>query len=365
MMGNSVSTVPANVMRISRRSVLGGLATVPAFALLAKSFSAKAQDGGVVTMVTDTAGLGDQNFNDLTWAGVQRGAAEFGFEAQVLESLDQGAYVPNLTDAAESSVLVVATGFLLTDAVLEVAPLYPDVPFLLIDDVADVENVRSVTFREHEGAFLGGVAAALTTKTGVLGIIGGMEVPPVIRYEVGFIAGARSINPDIEVLVNYVGSFGDPAAGKEATLAQFDQNADVVFPIAGATGIGSFEAAIERNIPNSVIGADANQSHLGPEFQLCYVGKGVDVAAYDAIKAVSEGNFEAGAVDLGLAEGGMLLGDPDGKLSPQIMGYVEAYRQAIIDGSIQIPADRDQLESFEPVQLEPVAVGTPAATPGA
>src|SRR5690606_18043013 len=144
--------------------------------------------------------------------------------------------------------------------------------------------------------------------------------------------------------------FGDPAGGKEAVLAQFDQGADINFPTPGATGIGAFEAAVERNMPNSSIACDANQSHLGRDQQLCFIGRCVDVAAYDASKAAADGCFEAEAVDLGLEEGGMTLGDPDGKLSDEILGYVEAYRQAIIDGSLEVPNDRGPLEDFEPVQ---------------
>jgi basic membrane protein A len=157
---------------------------------------------------------------------------------------------------------------LLGDAVTEVAPQFPDSSFAILDGVVDQPNVYSIVFREQEGGFLGGVLAALASQTGVIGVVGGIRVPPVLRYEVGYVAGARTINPDIDVLISYADSFEDPALGKELTLAQYNNNADVVFPIAGRTGVGSFEAANERGAGFWIVAGDTDQSHLGPGRQL-------------------------------------------------------------------------------------------------
>ena len=200
---------------VVRRLALALLLLAPLLATLPAS-GALAQDQLVVTMVTDTAGLGDQNFNDLAKRGLDRAAEEFGIRGEVIESQEAADYVPNLTQSAEQSDLTVAVGFLLTDAVTAVSAQYPDDRFLLIDSAPteERENVLSALFREHEGGFLGGVVAGLMTQTGKVGILGGQDIPPVERYEVGFRAGVQSVAPDVEVAITYTDTFGDPALGK-------------------------------------------------------------------------------------------------------------------------------------------------------
>lgn len=355
-----------NVFRISRRAILGGLAVAPVLA--AAGFSTRravAQDGGQITMVTDTAGIGDGNFNDLAWAGCQRAGEEFGYSYRYLESLDNNAFYPNLVEAAESSAIVIAVGFNLVDALTEVAPQYPDVPFVIIDASIEGENIQSFLFKEQEGGFLGGVAAAMYSTTKSLGIVGGMEIPPVIRYEVGFTAGARTVlGNDFQPAVNYVGSFGDPSAGQAAASAQYDGGADIIFPIAGLTNNGIFEAARTRGLVDSVIGVDSDQRAIGAAEQLFFIGKGLDVAVIDAVRALSEDAFTGETFNLGLVENGVSVGDPDGKLSADITAAIEVYRQAIIAGTIVVPTDRDTLAAFVPTVLEvPVTAATPGATP--
>ncbi len=362
------TTASDNVFRISRRAVAGGLALAPALAALGfRVGSARAQDGGQITMVTDTAGIDDGNFNTLSWTGVQAAAEEFGYTAAYLESIDLSNYYPNLVEAAETSVMVVAVGFLLVDSVAEVAPQFPDVPFVILDAVVEADNVESYLFKEQEGGFLGGIAAALYSTTKQLGIVGGEEIPPVVRYEVGFTAGARTIlGNDFTPLVNYVGSFGDPSGGLAAANAQYDQGADIVFPIAGLTNNGIFEAARTRGLANSVIGVDADQSAIGANEQLFFIGKALDVAVRDAVADLAGGTFAGGVNNLGLVEGGTGIGDPDGKLSAEITETVALYEAAIISGEIVVPVDRDTLAAFTPIVLEGAAEGTPAAgTPAA
>jgi basic membrane protein A len=331
--------------------------------------SAAAQGEVVVTMVTDTLGLGDQNFNDLAKRGLDRAVEDFGVRGEVIESRDAAAYLPNLTQAAEQSDLTVAVGFLLTDAIAEVAAQYPDENFLLIDAVADAPNVASVTFKEHEGAFLAGLAAGLYTESNQIGILGGMEIPPVIRYEVGFEAGVRSVNPEAEVSVSYVGNFDDVALGKELSLAMYNQGADIILAAAGKAGIGPFDAAKELGEGYWVVAADTDQSQLGAEHQLVVATKGVDTAVYTVSEQVVNGAFQGGIQDLGLAEGGVGLESPGGFVSEEDLALIDRYRQAIIDGTIVVPADRDQLEAFAPPAPDelPASGATPeaAATPAA
>lgn len=352
------------VMPITRRVVLGAALLVPTVsAVVAPVVSA--QDEFVVTMVTDTAGLGDQNFNDLAKRGLDQAAAELGITPEVIESTEAADYVPNLTQAAEQSDLVVAVGFLLTDAVTVVAAQYPDNRFLLIDaaPTEELDNVESALFRENEGGFLGGVVAALMTESDTIGVLGGQDIPPVERYEVGFVAGARAVNPDIDVRITYTDTFGDPALGKEQSLALYDQGVDIIFPIAGATGIGTFEAAKER--PGTfVIAADTDQSQLGEAEQLAAVTKGVDVAVFEASQEVVDGTFDGGVLDLRLENDGMGLVTPGDHVPEEVLAVVEQYRRAIISGEIEVPSNRAELETFE-APAPDALTGSPIASPTA
>jgi basic membrane protein A len=349
-------------VRMQRRPLLAAMAVAPFAGVLARA-PAQAQEPLVVTMVTDTAGLGDQNFNDLAKRGLDRAVEELGVQGEVIESRDAAAYIPNLTQAAEQSDLTVGVGFLLTEAITEIANQYPDDKFLLIDSVSEAPNVESVTFREQEGAFLAGVVAGLMTESNQLGVVGGIKIPPVVRYVVGFEAGAKSVNPDVEVVVAYADTFDDPALGKELTLAQYNQGVDIAFPVAGKTGIGSFDAAKELGEGHWVIAADTDQSQLGAEYQLAVSEKGVDTALFLAAQSVVDGTFAGGEQSLGLAEDGVGLGSPNEAIPQEILDIAAAYEQAIIDGTITVPADEEQLAAFEPVA--PDAIGAAMATPAA
>lgn len=350
-----------------RRMILALLFLVPIMVAIQGTVpSAGAQDKMVVTMVTDTAGLGDQNFNDLGWKALERAETELGIERKVIESVDQASYIPNLTAAAEQSDLVVAVGALLTEAVDTVAAESPDKQFVLIDGASKAENVASVVFRENEGAFLAGVVAGLTTKSNKVGVIGGIKIPPVVRYAVGFEAGAKSVNPQVEVVVAYADTFSDPTLGKELTLAQFNQGVDIAFPVAGKTGIGTFDAAKEKGDGFWVIAADTDQSQLGAEHQLCVATKGVDTAVFDVTEQAVNGQFKGGVQSLGIKEGGIGLATPGDKVAPDVLAVAKQYEAAIVDGRLKAPADEAELAAFTPVAPDalgtPVA-GTPVATP--
>lgn len=324
---------------------------------------ASAQDPISVTMVTDTAGIGDESFNDMAKAGGDRAAEELGVEFSILESQTAADYVRNLTDAAEQSDLVVATGFLLQDALEDVAPDYADKYFTILDTVVEGDNIVSWIFREQEGSFLAGVLAALVTKSNKIGFVGGIRIPPVMRYEVGYVAGARSVNPDIEISIAYVDDFEDPGTGKEFTLAQYNNGADVVLAAAGRTGVGAFDAAEEKGEGVYVIAADQDQSRLGPEFQLAAVIKRLDTAVFDACQMVQDDAFESGAHDLGIADEGVDLGGINENVDQDTLDVVEAYKQAIADGSIVPPVDDETLESFELVSPDEVGTASPEASP--
>ena len=346
-----------------RRLAFALVALLPVLAAVPAVPSAVAQDDLVVTMVTDTAGLGDQNFNDLAHQGLLQAEADFGITPNVIESRDAAQYIPNLTASAEQSDLTIGVGFLLTDAMAEIAAQFPDEQFLLIDSVVEADNVASAVFKEQEGAFLAGVVAGLTTETDQVGVVGGIEIPPVVRYVVGFEAGVKSVNQDAEVIVAYADTFDDPALGKELTLAQYNQGADIVFPVAGKTGVGSYEAAKEQGEGFWVIAADTDQSQLGAEHQLAVATKGVDTAVYAVSEQVVNDAFEGGIQTLGLAEGGVGLETPNNHVAEEVLDIAAQYEAAIIDGTITVPADEEELEAFEPVP--PEVIETSFATPAA
>jgi basic membrane protein A and related proteins len=349
-------------LTLNRRSVVASLLAVPVVTTFGVRL-AGAQSNLTVTMVTDTAGLGDQNFNDLAKRGLDEAAAKLGVKTSVIESRDQAAYEPNLTQAAESSDLTIGVGFLLTDAITDVAGQFADKKFLLIDSVSDAPNVASVVFKEQEGAFLAGVVAAKMTKTNKLGVVGGQKIPPVVRYVVGFEAGAKSINPDIDVIVAYANTFDDPALGKELSLAQYNQGADIVFPVAGKTGVGSFDAAKEKGKGVWVIAADVDQSQLGADYQLAVARKGVDTAVFTVTKELVDGDFKGGVQSLGLKEDGVGLETPGNHVPQDVLALVDRYKAAIIAGALTVPADEDQLKAFKPVAPDALPAASPVATP--
>ena len=298
--------------------------------------------------------------------GYELVVAQKGVDFRVIESVDQAAYVPNLTQAATDALLTVGVGFLLTDAITEVAAQFPDKFFQLIDAVSEAGNVQSVLFKEEQVSYLAGIVAGKTTTTNKIGIIGGQRIPPVIRYEVGFVAGIRSVNPDAEITIVYTDTFGDQALGKQTAAAQYNAGVDIILPIAGLTGTGAYLAAAEMNRPGEiwVASGDTTQDHLAPGYELVVAQKGVDFAVYDASRQVSEGTFQTGVQNLGLIEGGVSLQAAEGRASAEAIALARAYEREIIAGTIVPPVDDDTLAAFV-VPATPEVSASPVASPAA
>ena len=311
-------------------------------------------EGVRAAVVTDVGGLGDQSFNDAANRGLEQAVSELGIDGEVLESATPSDYVNNLTQLAENGFSpIFATGFLMTEAVDEVAPQFPDVDFALIDSVAAAPNTANLLFAEHEGSYLAGVAAGLMTQQdtdyttadqSVVGFLGGLESPLIQRFEVGYAAGVASVCPDCEVLVDYAGTtpeaFNDPARGQEIALSQNDRGADVVYHASGATGSGLFEAATDRSF--FAIGVDSDQAALVPEAPiLTSMLKRVDSAVFDAIEQSVNGEFPAGeTITYGLAEEGVGLagfGAFADVVPEEVTTAVDQARAAILDGSVTVP----------------------------
>ncbi|WP_374077337.1 BMP family protein [Bdellovibrio bacteriovorus] len=187
------------------------------------------------------------------------------------------------------------------------AAQFPNVKFAIVDGEIDAKNVRSLLFEEHEGSFLVGALAAMTSKTNSVGFVGGMDIPLIRRFAMGYVAGAKYVNPKITVTENYIGVTGEawnnPAKAKELALAQYAKGADVVFGAAGASNTGIFDAAEDKK--KFAIGCDSNQNWIKPGVILTSMLKAVDVAVYDTIKETQEGKFTGGVSRFGLKNNGV------------------------------------------------------------
>ena len=264
-----------------------------------------------IAIVFDVGGLGDKSFNDSAYLGLQRVGKELGAVTKYAESRTPSDYEPNLASfAKEGYDMVWAIGFLMADAIDKVSAQYPNTKFGIIDNswddawYAKHPNVLSIMYKEHEGSFLMGVLAAMTTKSKVIGFIGGMEFPVIWRFEAGFKAGIQSVDKNIRILRNYAGSFNDPAAGKAIAKSFIIQKADVIYHAAGGTGIGMFEAANEtKNV--WVIGVDSDQYELSPKWALSSMIKRVDNGVFMGSKMLADGKYKAGVITLGLKEEGV------------------------------------------------------------
>jgi basic membrane protein A len=305
-------------------------------------------------LVLDVGGLGDQSFNDSAYAGLQRAKKELNVDTQYLESSAPTDYVDNLTQLADSGYSpVFAIGFLMTDAVNQVAPQYPDTKFAIVDSVVKPKNAASLVFREQEGSYLAGVVAGLMTQQKteytnpddkVVGFLGGQESDLIGKFQAGYEAGVKSVCSDCQVLVQYAGStpdaFNDPARGKEISLQQINQGADVIYHASGGTGAGLFEAAREKKI--FAIGVDADQAKLFPDAPiLTSVVKRVDNAVFQTIADARDGQFPGGeVVEFGLDDKGISLapfGRFDKDVPQNVKDEVEKAKQGIIDGDIKVP----------------------------
>ncbi|MEX0766655.1 MAG: BMP family ABC transporter substrate-binding protein [bacterium] len=315
-----------------------------------------------VGIVYDVGGRGDLSFNDMAFAGLERAQKDFGdrIETRDLEPTAGGENREELLRllAGEKYDLIFGIGFLFTDSIQRVAKDSTTTKFGLIDgfvpDLTADSNIVCLLFNEHEGSFLVGAAAALKSKTGTIGFVGGMKIPLIEKFEAGYIAGARYVRPNIRVLSDYAGTTGeafrDPVKGKELALAQYDRRADIIYHASGGTGIGVFEAAVVKK--RLAIGVDADQSLTVKDDQrnqiLTSMMKRVDVAVYETIKAFVEGRFQGGYRNLGLGEGGVGYAENDYNRSmiADIKPRLEELKSKITAGEIKVPASRAELTTF-------------------
>lgn len=333
----------------------GGEAQPPAEQTPGQGNEAPAQDAGEalkIGMVTDVGGVNDNSFNESAWEGLQRAQSELGMEVQYAESKSDADYEPNLNRFARGGFnLTWGIGFLMEDAIKNTATAIPDSNFAIIDSSLGGEipsNVAAVTFKEHEGSFLMGVIAGKMTKTNKVGFVGGVKFALIEKFEYGFRAGVKAVNPNAEVIVNYVGAFDKPDQGKTFAATMYDSGVDIIFHASGATGDGVFAEAKERgNV--WVIGVDKDQSFLAPEQTLSSMVKRVDVAVYTVAEQLKNGQFPGGKETvLGMAEEGVGIAPTSDKNVPQdVLATVDEYKGKIQAGEIKVPQNEAEFKEFK------------------
>lgn len=303
-------------------------------------------------LVTDVGGVNDRSFNQSAWEGLKQVNQEIGAEIKHTESKQNADYVTNLSRYAKSGYDVVfAVGFLMQDALKEVAPKYPDVKFAIIDgDAPDLPNCVSYKFREEEGSFLVGALAGSVTKSKVVGFVGGLEMPLIKKFEAGYRAGVKTANPQADVKIGYAGKFDDPQKGQEIALSQMGAGADILYHAAGQTGVGVIKAVQNKGAGFYAIGVDKDQDGDAPGRVLTSMVKRVDVAVVDVCKAVAAGAFKPGSVVLGLKEDGVGMSEmkyTKKDVPPAVLARVDALKQQIIDGKLKPPTTLEELASFK------------------
>jgi basic membrane protein A len=323
-----------------------GLVVVTAIALLTGK---EAEKKVVVSadfkpaVIYDMGGKFDKSFNEGVWNGVQKFTAESGVEVMEFEVTNETQREQAMRRMAErGATVILGVGFAQADAISKVAAEYPDRQFSIIDvGWLDAPNLRQYVFKEHEGSYIVGVAAAKASKTNKVGFIGGMDIPLIRKFACGYVGGVKSVSGGAEVYQNMTGStpsaWNDPAKGAELTQSQIDRGADVVYHAAGGTGAGVIQAAADAG--KLAIGVDKNQNGMAPGSVLTSMLKRVDVAAYETFRDAKAGKFTSGIVTLGLAEGGVdwALDDNNASLvSADMKAAVEKAKADIIGGAVTV-----------------------------
>ncbi len=294
-------------------------------------------------VVFDMGGKFDKSFNEGVWNGVKKFTEETGIEVMEFEVTNETQREQAMRRMVDKgATIVLGVGFAQADAISKVAADNPDVQFSIIDvGWLDAPNLRQYVFKEHEGSFLVGVAAAKASQTGKVGFVGGQDIGLISRFACGYVGGVKSILPNAEVFENMTGStpaaWNDPARGAELTRSQIDRGADVVYHAAGGTGVGVIQAAADAG--KLAIGVDSNQNGLAPGSVLTSMLKRVDVAAYETFMDAKNNAFTSGVQVLGVAEGGVdwALDDNNNSLiTADIKSAIEKAKNGILSGDIVV-----------------------------
>ncbi|MCM2324673.1 MAG: BMP family ABC transporter substrate-binding protein, partial [Oligoflexia bacterium] len=263
-----------------------------------------------VALVFDKGGKDDRSFNSAAFRGAIKAKEEKKIFLKYVEATDDNAFESLLRSFAQKDYnLILSIGVSQADAVKKVSAQFPKIHFAIVDAEVTGPNVKSLLFEEHEGSYLAGAAAGLFSKTGKVGFIGGMDIPLIRRFELGYIAGVKKVNPKAKVISNFIGVTGEawnnPAKAKELAVSQYGAGADVIFAAAGASNGGLFDAAEEQK--KFAIGVDSNQNWIKPGFILTSMLKRIDTAVYDTCNEAAQGKFVPGTMRFGLDDQGIDL----------------------------------------------------------
>ncbi len=311
-----------------------------------------------ITMVTDIGGLGDKSFNDAGWNGVQMVSKGLGLKADVIQKMEGRELVENVSQAAEASDIVVGMGFMIKDAIIANASLYPDTYFILIDEnVSDQLNVASYLFYSGQSGYLAGIIAASVSETGKIGVVKGMDFPSVLTYVAGFKAGAKTWNEfkgeKIEVLTKTADTFIDSAKGRALTKSLINEGADIIFDVAGATGIGVYEAVQESNRAEGIteeeiktglkrpkyfaVGVDVDHDEMYQGEVLVSALKRMSETIYSAVEDITKNGFRGGLHLVDFKDG--FTGISDMKYTKQ---YVSEEALKLVEKAEELMMNRDE-----------------------
>lgn len=306
-------------------------------ALAAASAATLAVAQSQPAVIFDMGGKFDKSFNEAAYNGAEqwkKDTKKSYLEFEISNATQREQAMRRMAERNASPI--VGVGFSQGSAMEKVAKEFPKLNFTIIDFVVGLPNVESVVFREHEGSFLVGMMAAMASKTGKVGFVGGMDVPLIRKFQCGYEQGAKYANPKVEVMANMTGTtptaWNDPARGGELAKAQFSKGVDVIFAAAGGTGVGVYQAA--KDAGKLAIGVDSNQNHLHPGTMLTSMVKRVDVAVLNSFK-----QHKPGVTSLGLKEGGVdyALDQHNAKMvSADMKAKVDAAKADIVAGKIKV-----------------------------
>lgn len=293
-------------------------------------------------VVYDKGGKFDKSFNEGVFIGAERFRKETGVEFRDFEPTNDAQIEQALRRfARDGHSPIIAVGFSQATALQKVAAEFPSLKFTIIDMVVELPNVQSVVFKEHEGSYLVGLLAAMASKSGKVGFVGGMDIPLIRRFACGYVQGVKAGKADAEIFQNMTGStpaaWNDPVKGGELAKSQIDRGADVVYHAAGGTGIGVLRAVADAG--KLGIGVDSNQNALHPGKVLTSMLKRVDIAAYNSFKAAQDGSWKPGVSVLGLKEGGIdwaLDDNNKGLITPEMKAAADKAKADIIAGTVKV-----------------------------
>lgn len=327
-----------------------------AFAAGTQESAAPAKKVASIGLVLSTGGLGDKNFNDMAYAGMQQAQEDYGITFDYVEPKSPSDFLPQQRMFAEAGTydLIVTLGNDQLEALKEVSKDFPNQKFSFIDSSAVIPGVRSISTKWAEQTFLCGVVAGLGTisdlpkanKDNIIGVILGMDFPNLREGVAGFIAGAKYVNPSVEVLQATVGAFNDPGKGKEIALSMYNRGADFIQHIAGASGLGVFNAA--KQVDRYAFGVGGNQNFLEPDYIIATSIRNVNEMVYNEVKALIDGTWKAGLQVSGMKEGavGYSTEFSNVQLPASITKVVDETRAKIVSGALVLPTSMDALDAW-------------------